>query len=60
MSGVGKRQSSKTTTDDSYELDLMKKRASQNRTFIYIKVPGVQHNFSYQVIKAIVDFCLYL
>jgi hypothetical protein len=60
ISGVGKRQSSKTTTDDSYELDLMKKRASQNRTFIYIKVPGVQHNFSYQVIKVIADFCLYL
>ncbi|GBB96916.1 hypothetical protein RclHR1_02870014 [Rhizophagus clarus] len=51
-SGVGKKQSSKsTTTDDSYELELMKKRASQNRTFIYIKVPGVQHSFSYQGAK---------
>ncbi|PKY18101.1 hypothetical protein RhiirB3_490113, partial [Rhizophagus irregularis] len=49
--GIGKRQSSKTATDDSYELELMKKRASQNRTFIYIKVPGVQHNFSYQGAK---------
>ncbi len=50
---TGKKQLSKTTgelhTDYSSELELMKRRASQNRTFIYIKVPGVTHNFSYQV-----------
>ncbi|CAG8485249.1 13696_t:CDS:2 [Funneliformis caledonium] len=52
---VGKKQLSKTTTGDhteySSELELMKTRASQNRTFIYIKVPGVTHNFSYQGVK---------
>ncbi|CAI2176329.1 12348_t:CDS:2 [Funneliformis geosporum] len=52
---ISKKQLSKTTTGDhteySSELELMKTRASQNRTFIYIKVPGVTHNFSYQGIK---------
>ncbi|CAG8497028.1 4299_t:CDS:2 [Acaulospora colombiana] len=38
-------------TEQSYELELMKIRASQNRTFIYIKVPGVMHSFSYQGAK---------
>jgi hypothetical protein len=51
--GAGKKPISKATvefhTDYSHELELMKKRASQNRTFVYIKVPGVTHNFSYQV-----------
>ncbi|RIA85235.1 golgi-body localization protein domain-containing protein [Glomus cerebriforme] len=47
-----KKQLLKATGDDySHELELMKKRASQNRTFIYIKVPGVTHNFSYQGAK---------
>ncbi|CAG8538476.1 5777_t:CDS:2, partial [Cetraspora pellucida] len=37
--------------DESHELELMKKRASQNKQFIYIKVPGVIHSFSYQGAK---------
>ena len=32
------------------ELKQMQARASQNRSFIYIKVPGVQHCLSYRVI----------
>lgn len=43
------KQSSGHESDKSYELELMKTRASQNRTFVYIKVPSVMHNFSYQV-----------
>lgn len=39
------------STDHNKELELMKKRASQNRQFIYIKVPGVIHSFSYQGAK---------
>ncbi|OZJ05148.1 hypothetical protein BZG36_02198 [Bifiguratus adelaidae] len=34
--------------EKSDELSLMKSRASQNRTFIYIKIPGVPHCLSYQ------------
>lgn len=38
-----------TTRRISDELTLMKTRASSNRTFIYIKIPGVPHCLSYQV-----------
>ncbi|CAG8707993.1 36346_t:CDS:2, partial [Racocetra persica] len=51
-----KKSSQKSTStehhkDESHELELMKKRASQNKQFIYIKVPGVIHSFSYQGAK---------
>ncbi|RUP46298.1 golgi-body localization protein domain-containing protein [Jimgerdemannia flammicorona] len=41
-----------TTTKASDELALMKARASRNRTFIYIKIPGVPHCLSYQFRRA--------
>ncbi|CAG8522906.1 24191_t:CDS:2, partial [Dentiscutata erythropus] len=45
------KKPSSQKTDQSHELELMKKRASQNKQFIYIKVPGVVHSFSYQGAK---------
>ncbi|CAJ0902711.1 6400_t:CDS:10, partial [Entrophospora sp. SA101] len=35
----------------AHDLVLMKNRASQNKTFVYIKVPSVTLNFSYQGAK---------
>ncbi|CAG8485272.1 6382_t:CDS:10, partial [Ambispora leptoticha] len=54
--GPSKRSRIGFTADHSYskesdELALMKTRASQNKTFIYINIPGVTHNFSYQGAK---------
>ncbi|CAG8444824.1 5579_t:CDS:2 [Ambispora gerdemannii] len=55
-SGPSKKSRICITADNAYskesdELALMKTRASQNKTFIYIKIPGVRHNFSYQGAK---------
>ncbi|KAG9294077.1 hypothetical protein G9A89_001318 [Geosiphon pyriformis] len=45
--GVGDSINSK----ESDELTLMKTRASNNKTFIYINIPEVTHNISYQGAK---------
>ncbi|CAG8512718.1 3510_t:CDS:2 [Acaulospora morrowiae] len=45
------KQTAEHKVERSYELELMKTRASQNRAFVYIKVPGVTHSFSYQGAK---------
>lgn len=50
-SGIRKhyKNSSATSVPNADDLSVMKERASSNRTFIYIKVPGAKHCLSYQV-----------
>jgi hypothetical protein len=50
-SGIKKhnKNSSATSVPNADDLSVMKERASSNRTFIYIKVPGAKHCLSYQV-----------
>lgn len=43
------KASSSTSVPNADDLSVMKERASNNRTFIYIKVPGAKHCLSYQV-----------
>jgi Golgi-body localisation protein domain/RNA pol II promoter Fmp27 protein domain len=48
----GKKHSkniSSNSVPNADDLSVMKERASNNRTFIYIKVPGAKHCLSYQV-----------
>ncbi|KAM3584683.1 Protein SABRE [Umbelopsis sp. WA50703] len=49
-SGIKKhnKNSSATSVPNADDLSVMKERASSNRTFIYIKVPGAKHCLSYQ------------
>jgi hypothetical protein len=50
---VGKKHtktSSSNSVPNADDLSVMKERASSNRTFIYIKVPGAKHCLSYQVL----------
>lgn len=61
LSGVQEKQDSKLTTEDDLmfstiqeldsakDLKLMQSRASHNKSFIFIKVPGANHCISYKV-----------
>lgn len=44
-----KKQNSQKISKASDDLSVMKKRASSNRTFILVKIPGARHCLSYQV-----------
>ena len=48
MANQNKSKNSKTNESQANQLIQMRTRASKNKTFIYIKVPGVQHCLSYK------------